>query len=239
MYAVQPLFLNDIKWPPYFLPNLEKSQIGFGKELLNTCIGRLDYDIQYKVLPIKRTHLYMQAGELDISVYSFKKDRESFVHYGSESLFISHYGFVSKKSDQLILEKLEDVKKYTFGHLAGLSHTPELTEILRLKEQKDEVIVGHDIDAMFGQLLATPQRFQIMANSKETFAWRAKQLGIASSVKIHDFTLRKKSYFVTVSRHSKNIKDPIAFLSSVDNCVKSLKASGEYSDLALQYGLVQ
>ena len=28
-----------------------------------------------------------------------------------------------------VLENIEDVNKYTFGHLAGLSHTPELTDI--------------------------------------------------------------------------------------------------------------
>lgn len=232
------LSLNDIKWPPYFLPKLEKNQIGFGKELLNQCISRLNYDIQYKVLPIKRTHLYMQAGELDISVYSYKKERESFVHYGKEPLFISKYGFASKKSDNLVLENIEDVKKYTFGHLAGLSHTPELTDILRLKEQRDEVIVGHNIDAMFSQLLATPQRFQIMANSKETLAWRAKQLEVADFIKVHEFTLREKTYFVTVSKNTKNIADPAKFLAAMDTCIKSIKTSGAYNALAAQYGLV-
>lgn len=235
--AIKTLYLNDIKWPPYFLTSLEKGQIGFGKEILQKCLARMNYTIAFKVLPIKRTHLYMETGELDISVYSYKADRESFAVYGAIPIFISEYGFASKKSDNLIINKLSDINNYTFGHLAGLAHTKELNQLIEQKKAKDEVIVGYDIDAMFGQLLAIPQRFQIMANSKETFLWRARQLKVEEKIKVHDITIKQKPYFVTVSKYSKTIKDPATFLANFDSCILNLHSSGEYQKLQKSYGL--
>lgn len=231
------LFLNDIKWPPFFFPKLEKGKAGFGKEILNRCLATLNYQQQFKTLPIKRTHLYMSTGELDISVYSYKKSREAFVIYGKEPIFITEYGFASKKSDNLTINQLSDVTRYTIGHLAGLAHTPELTQIIEQKKRRNEVSIGHDIDSMFGQMLAQPQRFQVMANSKETLLWRSTQLGLAEQVTVHELTIKSKPYFVTVSRESKNIPNHEQFLAQMDGCIMMLKSAGEYQTIANGYGL--
>lgn len=232
------LSLNDIKWPPYFLPRLESPHYqGIAKEILNTCIASDKYDIRYKTLPIKRTHIYMQSGELDISVYSFKSSREKFVVYGKEPLFISEYGFATRRADNIVINQLSDITSYKFGDLSGLSHTPELNEIINKKRKNNQVSNGYDLDAMFGQMLATPQRFEVMANSKETLKWRAKQLEISNQVTIHDLTIKFKPYFVTVSKSSKNIEDITAFLDIIDQCIIDLKTSGEYQRINAKYGL--
>lgn len=232
------LQLNDIKWPPYFFPRLESSQQpGIAKEILNICVTRNNHTVNYKNLPIKRTHLYMRSGELDISVYSYKPDREKFVIYGKEPIFESEYGFASRASDNIEVTKFTDLYKYRFGHLAGLSHTPELMEIIEEKKLSDQVSEGYDLDAMFGQLLATPQRFEIMASSKETLLWRAQQLGISDEIKVHDFIIKIKPYFVTVSKSSQNISDINLFLEQMDQCLIELKASGQYNKIVSRYGL--
>ena len=232
------LSLNDIKWPPYFLPRLESPHYqGIAKEILNTCIASDIYDIRYKTLPIKRTHIYMQSGELDISVYSFKLSREKFVIYGKEPLFTSEYGFASRRADNIVINQLSDITPYKFGDLSGLSHTPELNKILVEKRKNNQVSSGYDLDAMFGQMLATPQRFEVMANSKETLKWRAKQLDISNQITIHDLTIKFKPYFVTVSKSSKNIEDITTFLDSIDQCIIELKTNGEYQRISAKYGL--
>ncbi len=197
----------------------------------------MNYTIKYKSLPIKRTHLYMQSGELDVSVYSYKKSREQFVVYGKEPIFKSQYGFASRASDKIIITNINDVYKYRFGHLAGLAHTPELMKIVEEKKITDDISEGYDLDAMFGQLLATPQRFQLMANSKETLKWRAKQLGVANQIHVHDFTLRVKPYFVTVSKYSKSIEYIDEFLKHIDQCIVTMKKNGQYQKILSSYGL--
>jgi polar amino acid transport system substrate-binding protein len=231
------IYLNDLKWPPFFFPNMEQGYVGFGKEVLSTCINRLDYDITFKFLPIKRTHIYMKSGEIDVSIYSYVKQRMEFVHYGKEPLFVSQYGLASRMSDNITIEQLSDLKKYTFGNLAGLSHTKELRDIIDVKREKNEVSEGYDIDAMFGQLLTNPQRFQVMASSKETLKWRAKQLDISNKIKVHDFTIKEKAYYVTVSKFSKNVPNPQQFLTKIDNCIRTLKSTKVYETIAQKYGL--
>lgn len=231
------LYLNDIKWPPYFFPSLENSQRGLAKEVLNLCISKMGYQITYKTLPIKRTHLYMRSGELDISVYSYLESRKRFVQYSTTPLFISEYGFASKKSDNISIEKIEDIKTLNFGHLAGLSHTEELNNMLAEMAKKNQVSTGHDLDAMFGQLLATPQRFQVMANSKSTLMWRARQLGLHDKIKIHPLVLKSKPYFLTVSKSTKNIKNVDKFIADFEHCLSDLKASDKFKQITAKYSI--
>lgn len=231
------LYLNDIKWPPYFFPKLESAQQGLAKELLNSCISKMGYQISYKTLPIKRTHFYMKSGELDISVYSYLADREDFVQYAKTPLFSSEYGLASKKGDNIDIAKISDIKKYSFGHLAGLSHTEALNQVLEEMKQQNKVTIAYDLDAMFGQMLATPQRFQIMASSKPTIAWRAKQLGLADKIKIHPLVLKTKHYYLTVSKSTKNIIDIEKFISEFDDCLNKMKSSYEYKIIISKYSI--
>jgi polar amino acid transport system substrate-binding protein len=234
-----PLLINDIKWPPFFFPTLEKGKIGFGKELLNHCIDKANYKLVYKNLPVKRTHVYMASGELDVSIYSYKKDRESFVSYGKETLFSTNYGFASKQGTNVSINQLSDLNRYKIGHLAGLSHTKGIMEIINRKEKIGQVTTGFDLDSMFGQMLTTHQRFQVMPNSIETFLWRSKQLGVREQIVIHDYIAKQKQYFVTVSKSSQHIKDPQAFLAKMDTCIRQLKITKKYKTIASKYGLIQ
>lgn len=229
--------INDIKWPPFFFPKLEGQYLGLGKELLSHCLNQETYSLDYLNLPVKRTHLYMKSGQLDIAVYSHKKSRENFVIYGKEPIFISEYGFVSVKTELVTIEKIEDLYKYKFGNLSGIAHTPEILKIIEEKRLHDEVTEGYDIDAMFGQMLTSPPRFQVMANSKETFKWRAKQLGIADEVEVHPLTVAKKPYYLTVSKASNTIDNKKMFLENIDKCLVSAKQSGKYQEIASKYGL--
>lgn len=233
--TAKELNLNDIKWPPFFFPQFETPNLGIAKEILNICITNNGNTINYKTLPIKRTHLYMKTGELDISIYSFKESRKKYVVYGKEPIFESEYGFASRVSDNIEIKSLNDIHHFKFGHLAGLSHTPELMEIVEEKRADGSVTDAYDLDAMFGQLLASPQRFQVMASSKDTFSWRAKQLGIRDKIKIHDFTIKTKPYFITVSKFSTNIKDIPKFLDNMDKCLLKLKQNGQYKQIQRKY----
>jgi hypothetical protein len=58
---------------------------------------------------------------------------------------------------------------------------------------------------MFAQLLSSTPRFDIMANSKQTFYWLANSLGIANKIKVLHFTKDFKKYFITVSKNTQNI----------------------------------
>jgi len=236
--AKTSLLLNDINWPPFFFNNNESSLKGIAKEILEKCIDNNSYHQRFMPLPVKRTHLYMQSGEVDISIYSYKKSREDFVIYSKQPMFISDYGFVVRADSNIDINHLNDLSPYVIGHLAGLSHTPEIMNIIDMKRLNNQVVDGYSIDGMFKSLLLTPSGFDVMINSKETFFWRAKALDITSEVKVLDYTIKQKKYFLTVSKASKNIKDKVAFLDGFDACIIRLKKDGSYKQILNKYGVL-
>jgi polar amino acid transport system substrate-binding protein len=231
------LILNDIDWPPYLFPESKNNISGLAKDVLNECLPKKHFKLKYIKLPVKRTHLYMQSGELDISLYSLKKEREEFVVYSKVPVFTSEYGFAVRADSNIEIRKIEDLKKLTIGHLAGLSHTPEISKIIEKKRLNGQLSEGQSIDAMFAQLLSSTPRFDIMPNSKQTFLWRAKSLGVADKVKVLDFTVAYKDYFVTVSKNSKNISDISSFLADLDQCITQMHDDGRYVAILRKYGL--
>ena len=231
------LILNDIDWPPYLFPESKSHLSGVGKDVLNECLPKKDFTLKYNKLPVKRTHLYMQNGELDISLYSYKKEREEYVVFGKVPVFTTEYGFAMRADSTLDIQKIEDLQPLIIGHLAGLTHTPEILAMIEKKRLVGEISEGHSIDAMFAQLLSTTPRFDIMPNSKQTFYWRAKSLGISDKIKVPNFTVAFKDYFVTVSKSTTNISDISEFLDNLDSCITQMHVDGRYAALLSKYGL--
>ncbi|WP_182243827.1 ABC transporter substrate-binding protein [Colwellia sp. BRX8-7] len=232
-----PLILNDIDWPPFFLNNEEESLKGVAKDILEKCVDNKVYQQKFIKLPVKRTHVYMQSGEIDISIYSYNKFRKDFVIYSKEPMFTSDYGFVVSAESSIEINELNDLSPYVIGHLSGLSHTPEIMQIIKDKRLKKQVFDGYNVDAMFKQLLAEKPRFDIMINSKETFYWRANVLNIKSKVRVLDYNIKVKNYFLTVSKASKNIENKEQFLNNFDACLVKIKEQGQYKEILAKYGL--
>ncbi len=236
LYAKTTVLIDDDDWPPFFMPKNSEMK-GIGKELLNLCINQQEYILNFKVIPIKRTHKYMEVGIIDVNVLSFKEARTKFVIYGKEPLFSTEYGFAVKADSHIDIHSLDDLTPYILGDLSGLSYTLEYNDILAKKRSNKQVSTGYSLDSMFDQMLASTPRFDIMANAKSTISWRAKSLGVSDKVKILDFNLSSKKYFVTVSKKSQNIKNAQVFLSNIDSCLRELKKNGLYQEIMLRYGL--
>lgn len=235
--ANQKVIINDVHWPPYFIINAQKDGSGLAKDVINLCLKRIGHQAKYQELPVKRTHHFMEVGEIDITVYSYKNEREKILYYGEEELFSSEYGFMVKANSDIEIAELVDLKPYIMGHLAGLSYTPELKKIIDDKAEINEVVIGYSLTAMFAQLLSDIPRFEIMADSKDTFYWEAKKLGVEKKIKVLDYSIKNKAYYIALSKHSNNIKKPKEFLAKTDACLRDIKQSGKYQEILAQYGI--
>ena len=235
--ANQKVIINDVHWPPYFMINAQEEGTGLAKDVINLCLQRIGHEAKFHELPVKRTHHFMEVGEIDITVYSYKEEREKILHYGKEVLFNSEYGFMVRANSGIKIDKLDDLSPYVIGHLAGLSYTPELKKIIDDKAEIGEVVIGYSLKAMFAQILADIPRFEIMADSKHTFYWEAKKLGVSDKIQILDYNIKNKAYYITVSKHSNNIKNPEKFLDKIDTCLRDIKQNGTYGKILARYGI--
>lgn len=234
-YIPDKLFLNDVNFPPYLFPDGSGNPPGIAKELITSCLDGYEVELIYQTLPIKRTEVFMRSGAIDLTVYSYKPSREEFVVYAKEPLFNSEYGFVVAANSGISISSLSDLEPYVIGHLSGLSHTPELLSLINKKRDRHEVVESYNIDSTFQQLLSSPPRIDIAPNSKSTFLWRARSLGVQDRVRVLDFVVTEKEYFITVSKHSLNVPDPEVFAGYMDSCVRALKQSGKYQEIVHRY----
>jgi polar amino acid transport system substrate-binding protein len=215
----------------------QQEGVGLGKDIVNLCLKRIKYQVEYHKLPIKRTHHFMEVGKIDITVYSYKEKRNEILYYGKEALFNSEYGFVVRADSNIEIKNLTDLTPYFIGHLAGLTYTPKLKRIIDNKSKIGETVTGYSLKAMYSQLLAEIPRFQIMANSKTSLYWQAKKQGVADKVKVLDYNIKNKAYYLTVSKRSNNIKNPKEFLAKIDLCLQDIKQNGEYKIILSKYGI--
>ena len=178
----------------------------------------------------------MEHGLIDLTVYSYRQSREEILYYSKEPIFSSEYGFLVRADSDIDIKKLEDVKPYQIGHLAGLTYTVDYMDIIDEKIKLNQVSIGHSLESMFLQLLAPTPRFEIMADSKSTFNWFAHKKGVSDKVKVLDYTLKNKDYFITISKRSKNIENPLKLLNETDACIQKLKQDGSYKAILTKYG---
>ncbi|MGS2720746.1 substrate-binding periplasmic protein [Paraglaciecola aestuariivivens] len=236
--TTKKLISYDLDWPPYLISESTDSNLqGLGKDIINQCTSEQGYQTSYLHLPIKRIVVFMQSGQIDLSIYSYKKHREAFLTYAKVPIFETEVGFVVRKDSNISIDSLEDLAPLRMGHLAGLTHTPELLAIINHKRLTGELSEGHHLDAMFAQLLSSTPRFDIMPDSKQTFYWRAKQLNIQDKIKVLPFVAGKKEYFISVSKKSKNINNIEAFLAQFDHCILNMHNNGQYQKLLQKYHL--
>ena len=74
--------------------NAQKEGTGLAKEVINLCLQGIGSQAKYQELPVKRTHHFMEVGEIDVTVYSYKEERNEILYYSKEVLFNSEYGFI-------------------------------------------------------------------------------------------------------------------------------------------------
>ncbi len=73
----------------------------------------------------------------------------------------------------------------------------------------------------------------------DTTLWYARQMNVPDKIRLLDYDIQTKEYFVAVSQKSRVITDKKAFLEKFDLCLRKMKASGKYSEIASKCGLLQ
>ena len=77
----------------------------------------------------------------------------------------------------------------------------------------------------------------VFVDTSDSALWRAKQMNALDKIKVLNFDIRTKEYFVTVSKQSKIIKDKHSFLNKLDQCINSAKKDGRFAEIASKYGM--
>ncbi|MCX6106327.1 MAG: transporter substrate-binding domain-containing protein [Proteobacteria bacterium] len=232
------IIINDDYWPPYNFGGVENQPKGFIRELVEQCLPTTGWKAEFHPMPISRMRKLIEQGDLDINIFSFEKSRESFLTYGSESLFTSEYQPAVRADSTVQINKIEDFDQLRLGHLNGLSYSPAFKAYVDKRLAEGRLDVADSENTNLNKLIGN--RIDTFVNHKRTILWFAKKLGVSEKIKMLNFTIKRADYFVAFAKSSKRLS-PIEtkrFLSAMDGCIRNLKQNNDYNVLRERYGLV-
>ncbi len=224
---------ND--WPPYYFQNKPDNLPGFARELLNLCLPGLGYRAEYTFFPVKRMYAYLETGELDIALFSYRKSREDLVYFGREPLFVSGYRPVVRAGSGIYIRSLADFDGLRVGHLAGLKYSETFLAYIDKRRDAGTLITSTIGDSCLRML--AEGIIDVFVDTEATVRWRASQVGLLERIAVLDYDIRTSHYFVTLSKASPRIADKQGFLEQLDDCLRAIKKDGRYAAIAGKYGL--
>lgn len=233
--SVSEAIVIENDWPPYYFGKNRDTLPGFARELIEHCSSEAGIAPQFHFFPVKRMYSYLKKGEIDIAIFSYKKSREDFVYYGTESLFTSGYRPVVLKDSGITIEKMRDFDALKLGHLAGLIYSPDFLSYINQRKKNNTLITTTIGGATLKMLLEGI--IDVYVDTRDTVLWRAKQEDVRDRLSIIDFDIKTSNYFLTISKNTQRIADPKSVLDRFDACIKSSKDNGSYSTIARKYGI--
>ena len=224
---------ND--WPPYYFKSKSEHLPGFAREILGHCIPQLGFQPEFTFYPVKRMYAYLEKGELDIALFSYRKSREDLVYFGQEPLFVSGYRPVVRAGSHIRVQSLSDFDALKIGHLAGLKYSKDFYSYIEKRRDAGTLVTSITGDSCMRMLIEG--MIDIFVDTENTVKWRAKQMGVTDKIQILPYDIRTREYFVTLSKTTPRIADKVEFLKQLDNCLRTIKTNGKYREIAARYGL--
>lgn len=230
------IVLNDNPWPPFFFEGKTDGPPGIGKELLQRCLPAVGRRGVFVPHPIKRMRRNMETGELDINVYSYEPDRESFLLFGKEPIFVSEYQPVVRADSPIRITKIADFEGLRLGYLSGLVYSPEFKDYVEKRQAAGTLDITYSDESNIMKLIGG--RLDVFVSSTPTVVWLAKVLGVSDKIKVLDFVVKRADYFVTFSKASKRLsnEEKLGFLAAMDGCLRTLKKNGIHKEILVRYG---
>jgi ABC-type amino acid transport substrate-binding protein len=227
-----PIQINDVNWIPFFMQGERK---GFAHEIMQAFLDEQKLAHEFVLLPPPRTEDYMKAGQIDLCVYSYKKEREEFIWYGKEAIFSISYRIPVRSDAKLPIKGLEDLKGYRLGRTRGIAYTPEITEFLDRKEIVAKTATTKDLTSQIRMLAAG--HLDAIIESTSSIGWEVSELGLAQKIQFVGAVISSKPYFLTISKASTSIPNGPHLLAAFDAWFRKFKTKPEYAALAQKYGI--
>lgn len=206
---------------------------GFYIDVFDEISIRSGFKVKYELYPFKRLNSYLQAGDIDGTLTIFyRKERESYLQYSVEPIVTSQIRVFVLKDHEFTLKSMKDLYGKKIGVIYGWTiDNPEYNDALKYGRFKVEGVKSYE------QNLKKLLTFKIdcfMMTEQMTWFF-AQRLGVEKQISMLDFYVDEVKSYIAVSKKSPHIKNPKAFLNSVDQAFNSIKADGTYDRLLNKY----
>jgi ABC-type amino acid transport substrate-binding protein len=238
MGIARPISISAPDWPPFFIhdaPN--EANLGMGWDILKRCTTQLTLPATFETYPISRMFKYMEGGQLDLNVMSFKPERTKILDYGREMIFENNYNIWIRANLTNKIQRLADLESLNLAFLTGSKTTAEAQSMLEHRKGNNsiETIYVNEQEQII-RMLAAGHSDATISSSPE-FRWRLKQLKLEHKLLDTGISIQSQAYFVVASKNSDVYRQNPNLLNQIDQCVKNLKSTGVWAQLKKRYEL--
>lgn len=131
-YGQQTVRLATLNWPPYTGENLAGE--GYAAELIRTAFERRGYQVQYYFMPWSRAVETATSGYYEglAPVYFTEKRKKDFSM--TDAFPAGPLMLAKRKGEEIIYNRLEDLKPYKIAVVSGYANTKEFDEAKYLQK---------------------------------------------------------------------------------------------------------
>lgn len=210
---------------------------GFFLDVFREAAKRAGYNIRFTLYPMKRLEANLQSGNIDGTVHiTHTKKREKFIIY-STSPILSGYSLVFvKKGREFPFKTINDLYGKKIGVILGFKVMNEAFETA-IKEGKIMTKPVSKHEQNLKKLIA--ERIDCLIGTKNLTWYRANELGLAGQLVALDQPINEVSVYFAISKHTKNIAAPPAFMGAMNNALESVKSDGTYEKIQMKYKLME
>jgi len=228
--AQEKILVNVPDWPPYF-SYFDNNQ-GFAIELIDLILTEAGYKFEFIPLPVTRGNVYIKNGNIDVSVLSYNKSRDNFVYYNDIPLFSITMKLVTRH-DTKEIDDISQLNWLKFEFVRGLSYTKEINSYANTLEKNVHTSVT--LSNALKKIQA--RRSDVTAASQHTLRDEIKKINAQNTLRIGELKLKTKRYYITVSKRSLRIQQPMLFLKIVDEKLTELHNSNVLAALERKYNI--
>ena len=230
-HAESPIIFGCLPGSPPLSFEKDGVNTGFFTDVFLEACQRAGYDIRLKSYPVKRLESYLQTGKIDGAIsLIITPEREAYLVYSKTPVITSRTLVFVKKGLEFPFHTQRDLFGKNIGILLGWKLiNPEFEEAVQQGKIHLDPVPGHEQNLK--KLMSN--RIDCLVGTENLTWHHAHKLGIDDKIVSLPLALAEVSAYVALSKKTKHIKDPQAFMDTMDAALESLISDGTYKALPL------
>ena len=220
------LSLAGCEWPPYTSNKILNK--GFFSEVIKEVFKDAGYISKTNLFPWKRAMKRVINGESDILLTLYWTEERSKDMIYSDVITEAPIGFFRRKGENIVFNKLEDLKKYTIGIVNGYSNGEEFDKATYLKTEGVHKDLLNFKKLMYNRIdLCLGDKFVGLYTITKDYPSAEDQIVFIEP------PLSIKKIYIGISKKTKNYKK---IIHDFNLALKKAKESGKFDDILEKHG---
>jgi len=222
----------DEWYPINGIPDSDKP--GYMIEIAQVILAEHGHDVEYRVMPWKRSIQQVREGSFDCVVGAYKEDAPDFVFPDSEWGAIASSFYVKKGVDWRY-SGMESIKAVKVGVIGGYAYSEEFDEYVKENKSTAKVQVINANNALEQNIKKLIKgRIDVVLESHLVMEAKLKTMGLSDEVVIAGELVAAEKMYIACSPARSTSKEYAKFFSEG---IKALRASGQLKKILDKYGL--